>query len=289
MTTPMDANLAALIAPHTGTIRQESRTKRGYSSDYTGIITADDGRTFVKAVRDGSRNAASLEREAAINPHVTPIAPALLWQAHGNGWHALGFEYAEGRHADFRPGSADLPAVLRAVDAIGRTPLPEAARDWPETRYDRYADDATAGLFRGDALLHTDINPDNILIRHDGGTAVVDWAWPARGPAWMDPACLVVQLISAGHPAADAERWAARCASWKQAQPGAVDAFAAAVVRMYWRFEEMDPEPWRKAMTAAAQAWAEHRNVTVTRTGCVPQEECGPGLGEPPPCDPTVR
>jgi hypothetical protein len=44
--------------------------------------------------------------------------------------------------------------------------------------------------------------------------------------------------------------------------PAALDAFAAAVVRMYRRFEERDPQPWRKAMTAAATGWAAHRGVT---------------------------
>ena len=40
--------------------------------------------------------------------------------------------------------------------------------------------------------------------------------------------------------------------------PPRVDAFAAATVRMYQRFEQRDPAPWRKAMTAAASGWAEH-------------------------------
>jgi thiamine kinase-like enzyme len=72
-------------------------------------------------------------------------------------------------------------------------------------------------------LLHTDINPDNLLVRDDGEVTVVDWSWPTRGAAWTDL------------------------------------AFAVAAVRMYERFEELEPAPWRKAMTSAARAWADHR------------------------------
>src|SRR5262245_22774625 len=51
-------------------------------------------------------------------------------------------------------------------------------------------------------------------------------------------------------------------ANRREADPAAVDAFAAATVRMYQRFQQLDPEPWRKAMTAAAFGWAEHRGQT---------------------------
>jgi hypothetical protein len=41
----------------------------------------------------------------------------------------------------------------------------------------------------------------------------------------------------------------------------AVDAFATATVRMYRHFEARDPAPWRKSMTDAVTAWAEHRGL----------------------------
>jgi hypothetical protein len=255
--TTLYADLATLIETRTGSILEATRTQRGYSSDYTGIIRTGTGHVFVKAVRDPGRYVSSVEREAAINSAVLHIAPELLWQARGQGWFVLGFQYVEGRHASFSPGSPDLPAVLRAVDIIGRTPLPDVAGDWRENRYDRYTDHPE--LFGGDVLLHTDINPDNLLVRDDGEVTVVDWSWPTHGAAWMDLATLVVQLISAGHSPAGAEDWASRCSAWRRANTAAVDAFAVATVRMYERFEERDPAPWRKAMTSAARAWAGHR------------------------------
>jgi hypothetical protein len=195
---------------------------------------------------------------------VRHIAPALLWQARGHGWFALAFQYAPGAHASFAPASPDLPAVARAVERISSITVPPVARDWRESRYDRYAGDGAAGLLSGGALLHGDINPDNLLVGPDGAVTVVDWSWPTRGAAFIDPACLVVQLIAAGHAPAQAEGWAARCIGWREADPAAVDAFAAATVRMYQRFEQLDPAPWRKAMTAAASGWAGHRRAGIS-------------------------
>jgi hypothetical protein len=259
--TPLEPDLAALIEPRTGPILEAARTPRGYTSDYTGTIRTASERVFVKAVRDPGRLASSLEREAAINPAVQHVSPPLRWQARGQGWYALGFQHAPGTHASFAPGSPDLPAVVRAIEHITTTALPAAAQDWRESRYDRYAS-GTAGLFAGGTLLHGDINPDNLLVRPDGDVTIVDWSWPTHGAAFIDPACLVVQLIAAGHTPAHAEDWAARCTAWRDADPAAVDAFAAATVSMYQRFEQLDPQPWRKAMTAAATGWAEHRGKT---------------------------
>jgi hypothetical protein len=39
---------------------------------------------------------------------------------------------------------------------------------------------------------------------------------------------------------------------------------------MHQRFEQLNPEPWRKAMTAAATAWAEHRGQTPAGPGALP-------------------
>ena len=164
-----------------------------------------------------------------------------------------------GTYADFRPGSADLPAVVNALNAIGAIDCPDVAMNWRETRWDRFTDQAS--MLTGDALLYTDINPDN-LIMSSTGLSVVDWSWPTRGAGFIDPACLVVQLMAAGHTAIEAEQWAQRCTAWQSADPKAVDAFAAATVRMYQHFQNRDPAPWRKAMTQAVIAWATHRNVS---------------------------
>ncbi|WP_328914037.1 MULTISPECIES: protein kinase [unclassified Streptomyces] len=257
--------LRALIRPHAGEVSEIRPTTYGYSSDLTAVIECEKGPFFVKVMRNrpgGWRD--SIVREKLINPFVQPISPALRWVAEDEEWIVLGFEAVEGRASDFRPDSADLPTVVELINAVAELPFPSVARDWPETRWDRFAADAAeTELFRGDALLHTDINPDNVLIGGRNGW-MVDWSWPTRGAAFIDPACLVVQLISSEHSAEEAEGWAARCLAWKEADPRAIDVFAAANLRMMRRFAERRPdEEWRGAMAAAARAWVDHRGVTV--------------------------
>lgn len=253
----------ALIHPHTGGLADLQPTDRGFSSDVTAVVAGEQGRFFVKAMRNragGRRD--SLLRERVINPHVQPIAPALRWHVENNEWIILGFDLVEGVHADFTPGSANLPAVVEALAQIGALGLPEAAREWHETRWDRFAGDG-AELIAGDALLYTDINPSNFLTSPQG-TWVVDWAWPTRGAAFIDPACLVLQLVAAGHTPEAAERWAAQCEAWTSADPKAVDAFVAADVRMHRTFAVRRPgASWIASMAQAAEAWAAHRGVVV--------------------------
>lgn len=259
------SELRALVLPYTGDLGDVQRTERGFSSDVTALVECEKGPFFVKAVRNrpgGRRD--SLTRERLINPFVRPISPELRWHAEGDGWLALGFEMVKGRSSDFTPDSADLPAVVDTLSRIGELVLPEIARDWPETRWNRFARNETdAAHFRGDALLYTDINPSNFVIEGQN-TWAVDWAWPTHGAAFIDPACLVVQLVAAGHSAEAAEAWASRCTAWTSAGPQAIDAFAAASLRMYRAFAKRKPEAeWLKSMVAACESWIEHRKQSV--------------------------
>ncbi|MFI1377799.1 hypothetical protein [Embleya sp. NPDC020886] len=112
-------------------------------------------------------------------------------------------------------------------------------------------------------MLYTDINPDNLLIGTTT-TWAVDWSWPTRGAGFIDPACLVVQLIAAGQSALSAESWVSHCTAWAKADPTAIGTFAGATARMYRTFAERKPDAaWLGAMAAAARKWASHRGVLV--------------------------
>lgn len=253
----------ALIRPHTGDVRDAERTKRGFSSDLTALIDAERGRFFVKAVRNrpgGRRD--SILREGLINSAVQPISPTIRWQAEDDAWIALGFEAVEGRSARFEPRSSDLPEITGALKRIGQVLVPEKARQWVETRWDRFADnEGEAALFRGSALLHTDINPSNVMVG-DQTVWVVDWAWPTLGAAFIDPALLALQLVAAGHSAGSAESWAARCPGWIDAEPQAIDAFAMANLRMYQHLAKRKPDAdWLGAMATAAEDWLKYRST----------------------------
>jgi hypothetical protein len=92
-----------------------------------------------------------------------------------------------------------------------------------EQRWTPYMDDASA--LPGDALLHTDVNPFNVLI--NGTARIIDWAWPTRGAAWIEPACFVLRLMAAGPTPEEAEAWAQQASSWDPT-PRKGDAFVAA-------------------------------------------------------------
>ncbi|WKK23746.1 protein kinase [Streptomyces olivoreticuli] len=262
-----DAHFRALIYPHTGEVATVEIPDHGYSSDFAAIINSEKGQFFVKAMfnEPGGRRD-SIIREREINPYVTPLSPALLWSVDGDdaGWIILGFEVIEERGLGFEPDSPDLPLAVDLLNRAAALELPDVARDWTEDRWDAYvgSEEELVSL-RGDALLHTDINPDNLTVG-EVGSWIIDWAWPTRGPAFIDPACFVVQLISAGHSPESAEGWAARCTAWADADSKAIDVFAGAYLRMLRAIANRRPdEAWLKAMAEAAQAWVDHRDVPV--------------------------
>ncbi|WP_405447134.1 protein kinase [Streptomyces achromogenes] len=259
------SEILPLIRQYTGSVGSIRPTERGFNSDLTALVDSEKGWFFVKAVRNrpGGRRA-SLIRERVINDYTSTVAPPLLWDVEDDEWLILGFMAVEARTALFEPDSPDVPVVVRLIREIGELPLPRHVEHWTETRWDRFtADPSEASLFRGDSLLHTDINPSNFLIGSEQ-CWVVDWAWPTRGAGFIDVALLVVQLIAAGHAPAEAERWVTRCPAWRRAEPHAVDAFAAANLRMHRSYAKRKlGVEWLDAMVSACRAWTDYRGVVV--------------------------
>jgi hypothetical protein len=246
------------IESRVGAVTSAETAAEGLNSALALVLRTATSVVFVKGLRIGQPGCAAQQREAMINPHVLDVAPTLLWQIEIEGWHLLAFDHVDGRHADYSPGSADLPKVVAAMDALGRIPCPDLPLKEAERRWSDYFGDASAReLLRGDSLLHTDFNPLNILI-DEGSTYIIDWAWPTRGAAWIDPACLVLRLMAAGHTAAEAESWAARTVAWGTAPTAGVRVFADASRRMWREIARHDPQPWKQRMATVADAWAEH-------------------------------
>lgn len=253
------------IEPFTGIVSDFHRTERGTASDMTAIVSCESGSFFVKAMRNvpgGRRD--QIERERLINPHVLSMSPLLRWHVDEGEWYALGFDLADGRCAEFAPGSPDLPAAVRLLNRVAATPVPDIALNWTETRWDRFTNsDEEIGLLQGSSFLHADVHPNNFIIGAQGNW-LVDWAWPTVGAAFIDPSCLVVQLVAAGHSPESAESWAARCEVWEKADPRAVDVFCAATARMWGTQATRFPDAyWLRSMADAAESWATHRHVAV--------------------------
>ena len=250
-----------LIQTHTGPVRAARTAPAGLNSQLAAVLDTANGPLFVKGLRTDHPGVMRQHREAMINPYVLSLAPPLRWQAEGAGWYLLAFAYIPGaRHADYSPGSADLPAVVRVINRLQEIPCPNLPVKRAEQRWAAYVgDDIDMDLLAGTTLLHTDFNPLNVLITA-GGAWVIDWAWPTRGAAFIDPACFLLRLMLSGHTAAQAEAWAAQCTSWGKTPNEAINLFAIACARLYDEIAREDPLPWKRHFAAVAQDWREYRS-----------------------------
>jgi hypothetical protein len=254
--------LRQTVESRTGSVLTAATASEGQNSEVAAVLDTASGKVFIKGLRSDHPRVWTQQREALVNPYVRHVGPRLLWQVEADGWNVLGFEHVSGRHADYSPGSPDLPKVIEAMRRLGATSVPDLPLKRAEERWAGYLDDPTAlGLLRGETLLHTDYNPMNILVAGDVAR-LVDWAWPTRGAAWIDPACLALRLMAAGHRVAEAEAWAARSPAWVAAPREAVDAFAIVSLHMWDEIASHDPVPWKRRMRATVQEWATFRHLS---------------------------
>lgn len=247
------------IQAHTGPVAHAKTASEGLNSALAAFLHTPFGAVFVKGLHRDHPQVVSQQREAMIAPYVLAVSPRLLWQVESDGWNVLGFEYIEGRHADYTPGSADLLKVIDTMRLLGTVPCPDLPLKRAEQRWAEYVDDPAAlEPLAGDSLLHTDWNPVNVLIS-DGTARVIDWAWPTRGAGWVDPACLIVRLIAAGHTAEEAEGCAQQVPAWNTGSAQAIGTFAEVYTCMWAEIAMNNPVPWTEGMAQAAQDWMEYR------------------------------
>ncbi|ANZ42336.1 hypothetical protein BBK82_46895 [Lentzea guizhouensis] len=261
---PLDVRAA--VQAHTGVVVEAESSSAGRNSAFSASLRTADGLVFCKGGRTNSPQAFMHRNEALVNPLLPrELAPKLRWQVEQDGWLLLGFEHVPGRHADLTPNSADLPLVADAVRRIGAITAPTTDRriadHWVTALGRENADGLAARApqyMHGSTLVHSDLNPLNILITESAH--VVDWAWWRTGAAWIDPAFVVVRLVAEGHDPAQAEEWAAaQFDAFRSAPTEAVTAFAASLVCLWERrFAGTD-------VTEAARRWAGFRTANGPR------------------------
>ncbi|MEU0378496.1 aminoglycoside phosphotransferase [Streptomyces cyaneofuscatus] len=254
------------VEEHTGPLLTVEETTEGFNSEIAARVTSTTGTWHIKGLRTDHPRAWTQRREAAIAPFLTDLAPALRWCVETAGWDLLGFEALDGHHADYTPGSPDLPEVANLLRRLNETPCPGIELRRAEQRLEHYAahpDDLR--YFAGPHLLHTDLNNANVLVdahAPEGNRArLVDWAWATRGAAWLDAGYWVIWLITAGHTPASAEHWAAEIPCWHTAPAEGITAFAAANANVWSDISNTDPEPWTLRLATAATAWHTHRKT----------------------------
>jgi hypothetical protein len=243
------------VAARTGPILRIHPISAGLNSGIVATLEARVETVFIKGMPSDHPRVGTQRREAEINQHVAPVAARLLWQIDHDGWNVLGFEHLNGRHADLSPGSADLAKLAAALTHLGRVDVPDLPLRRIEDRWAGLVEDPV--LLAGEHLLHTDLNPHNILV--DVDARIVDWAWPTLGAGWIDPACAVLWLIAEGHTPMAAEAWAARIPLWATASRAGITAFTTASRRLWEQISHDDPQPWKRQMYAAARVWAHYR------------------------------
>jgi hypothetical protein len=256
----LEAPVRLAIEARTGRVHAARTASAGLNSQLAVVLDTDAGTVFVKGLRVDHPGVVRQGREAMINPFVRSVAPRLLWHDQAAGWDVLAFEYIDSvRHADYRPGSPDLPRVIDAMHRLAAIGCPDLPVKQAPQRWAAYVDcEADLELLDGDALLHTDFNPLNILLGLDRAW-ILDWAWPTRGAAFIDAGCFLIRALAAGHNASQAEALAAECPGWQQAPSAAIDVFALASARLYDEIARNDPQPFKQRLAAVADEWLCHR------------------------------
>jgi hypothetical protein len=248
----------ALIEKETGLITSATEVSGGLNSEISVIVRTDDDATFVKGRRADHPRAWTQERERLVNPLVRHISAPLKWSAANDDWNLLGFECIPGAHAEYFPGSPDLPKVTATLRQLQDIALPGGIEvKQAEQRWAAYTQ--APELLAGTSLLHTEWTPGNVLV--SDRARLVDWAWPTRGAAWIDPACLTVWLIASGHTPDTAESWAARIPSWHTAPARALAEFARIQALMWEGIAADAGEEWTANLARAARRWSAYRET----------------------------
>jgi hypothetical protein len=250
-------DVRGLIEAEIGSFDVVKHVSDGLNSEVSIIVRAGDDITFVKGRQADHPWVWTQQREREINPAVRSISPRMKWSACNSQWDLNGFEYIPGRHADYSPESADLPKVVRTLQQLQEIPCPDADVKLAEHRWRHFTE--TPELLVGHSLLHTEWTPGNVLV--SDRAYLVDWAWPTRGAAWIDPACWVVRLIASGHSPSSADYWATKIPSWQSAPASSLDEFARIQSRMWADIAEESSEPWTKSVAAASLLWSSHRDI----------------------------
>ena len=202
------------------------------------VLLADGRRAFVKAV-SASQNPDSPDihraeaRIAAALPAATP-APRFLGCIDTGDWVLLMFEDIDG-HMPARPWRAEEldrvlaamtalawsldPAPIKAPRVVDRTEnlgrgwaqLAEAAQAGADdlSGLDPWARDRLADIVeleagwaagaRGEALVHSDIRADNILLTRER-VVFVDWPWACLAAPWFDLVAMLPSVAMQGGP-----------------------------------------------------------------------------------------
>lgn len=232
------------------------------SSGFAALLTAPGGgRVFVKGLPEDHERTAELNVESAVAPFLPDFAPRLLWRVAAGGWTILGFEgiTSTSPWADFyADDSPHLDSVATVLQELSTTSAPPEARLKPAwERWEEYCDPVDEPLLTGDMLVHGDPAAVNFLPGTDR-TWLIDWAWAARGPGWVDAVLWGQRLVLDGEQTPEqAAWWCRRIPAFADAPREGVVVLAEADARSWEAWHEYGT-PGLERHVKAARAWADY-------------------------------
>ncbi|GCE01378.1 phosphotransferase family protein [Embleya hyalina] len=221
----------AEIESVTGPVHEAEPLPEGLTSPFAAVLRVPGRSVFVKGTPTTNDTAVARQRrEATAAPSVGGrVAPTMLGHLAPPGWDVLLFTHAAGRHADLTPRGNDLTSFAHALGRAGRIRAPHGL-DLPPLA-DRWAKHLTPderALLGGTHLLHTDLNPRNVIVEDHGNgarTCFVDWGMSAIGPAWAELAYVYMLLLWSDHTPEAAHAWLRQFPAWRAASNAGIRAF----------------------------------------------------------------
>ncbi|MFI5893061.1 phosphotransferase [Actinoplanes sp. NPDC051513] len=225
----------------------------GDHAEIAATVTGTAGKVFVKAAHT-DLGVRSLRYELLVGEALEPPhSPAIQWHFETGGWLVAGFEQLDGPHADLSPSSPDLDLLAAAIYDLNRSSPPDLPLFNPLARLG-----FSHPTMDGDTLVHTDLNPANLIVT-SGSLRIVDWAYATKAAPWVELALLVQWLIGSGHTPGQAEDWLARFPAWDTAGIEALDHFAIRNAAKWSAKAKTSPDPWVHDLAAWTGLWAQHR------------------------------
>ncbi|MEU5789756.1 phosphotransferase [Micromonospora purpureochromogenes] len=250
--TALPESVTTGIAERVGGAFDVTPASSGNHAEIASTVTGPAGKVFVKAA-SGELSVRSLRYELAVTRAIDRYPPAVLWHFDSDGWLVVGTEHLAGPHPDLSPGSTDLDLLAVTLKGLQETPAPDESWFTPPARLG-FAHPA----MDGEALIHSDLNPANLIVTPHG-LRIVDWAWATKAAPWVELALLVQWLIGSGHRAEQAEEWLAQFPAWTATDRTVLDDFASKNASKWSAKSRQTTESWVHDLARWTGEWAAHR------------------------------